>query len=592
MSAHVATVSNSTIERGSAGVEELAIGDLDVKRFTSDFEVLAEAAGGTKHLKELVLQFAVRGRLCSTTSETADSLLVALERARSRLAKAGTRVADPSSAVTEDEAPYPLPPGWRWVRLRDLGVFLGGGTPAKSKAAFWNGPLPWVSPKDMKRPYIDDAEDHISIEAVEKSAAKLIPTQSVLCVVRGMILAHSFPVAIATRKVAINQDMKALVLAMPELSEFVLRSCQAAKSRVLAKVERSSHGTCRLASEVIETLPIALPPLAEQKRIVAKVDQLMALCDELEARQNKKREVGTRLTKSALEALTTAEGPEEFDAAWKRVVENFDTLFAHAKSIVSLREAVLDFASRGLLVPQIASEGTGASLLEQIVDRRESLVAGSTSAATRAFASSLTLHQIPTSWCWASLEVLTDPVRRITYGILMPGPDRSEGPLYVKVRNMKNGVIDIASLPRTTPEIYAKYARSALRKGDLLMSIRGSYGGIALVPDEIDGANITQDSARIAPLAGINRNFLLLMLRSPLSQRFFASVAKGAAVQGVNIGDIRRMPVALPPLAEQHRIVSQVERLMKMCDQLEVELRRAEQTATKLAASIVAELTA
>jgi type I restriction enzyme S subunit len=187
---------------------------------------------------------------------------------------------------------------------------------------------------------------------------------------------------------------------------------------------------------------------------------------------------------------------------------------------------------------------------------------------------------------------VTDPIRVIRYGILMPGPDRKEGPLYVKVKNMKGGRIHVESLQRTTPEIFAKFAGAALEPGDLLMSIRGSYGGVALVPDEIAGANITQDSARIAPMPEVNRLYLLHMLRSPVCQRFFARVAKGAAVQGVNIGDLRRTPIALPPLPEQNRIVAKVEHLMKLCDDLEAKLRLAEDRASKLVEAVVQELVA
>ncbi len=115
----------------------------------------------------------------------------------------------------------------------------------------------------MKKPYIDAAQDHISEAAVEGSAVKLIPAGSMLFVVRGMILAHSFPTARTTREVSINQDMKALVLAIPDLGEFLRLACRAAKARMLKKVARSTHGTCRLESSDLEQFPIALPPLPE-----------------------------------------------------------------------------------------------------------------------------------------------------------------------------------------------------------------------------------------------------------------------------------------------------------------------------------------
>jgi type I restriction enzyme S subunit len=155
----------------------------------------------------------------------------------------------------------------------------------------------------MKRPYIDDAEDHISEDAVEQSAVKRIPTGSLLFVVRGMILAHSFPVALTTREVTINQDMKGLVLARPEMGPYLLWACKAARARILQQVERSSHGTCRLDTRLMEETPIPLPPPPEQTRIVARLESLMRQCDELELRLRQADEAASRLTESMVTRL-------------------------------------------------------------------------------------------------------------------------------------------------------------------------------------------------------------------------------------------------------------------------------------------------
>jgi type I restriction enzyme S subunit len=104
-----------------------------------------------------------------------------------------------------------LPKGWTKTTLGEVGHWRGGGTPNKSTTRFWiNGTIPWVSPKDMKRPIIDDAEDYITPEAVENSSTQLVPPGSILIVTRSGILKHSLPVAITTRAVAINQDIKAI----------------------------------------------------------------------------------------------------------------------------------------------------------------------------------------------------------------------------------------------------------------------------------------------------------------------------------------------------------------------------------------------
>jgi type I restriction enzyme S subunit len=156
----------------------------------------------------------------------------------------------------------------------------------------------------MKVDYVADAQFSISEAGVTGSAVNLIEPGSVLFVVRGMILAHSFPVAIAKVPLTINQDMKALVLKKPEMAEFVLRALKGVKPEMLKRVQRSSHGTCRLEGSDYSNFVVPVPPLAEQHRIVAKVDALMAVCDRLEASLNATAATRRRLLDALLaEAL-------------------------------------------------------------------------------------------------------------------------------------------------------------------------------------------------------------------------------------------------------------------------------------------------
>src|ERR1019366_4355179 len=139
-----------------------------------------------------------------------------------------------------------------------------------------------VTQKDMKVSSIHYVPDHISAQALEQSSAQMIPAESLLMVVRGMILIHTFPMAMAKCDLTINQDMKALKLHSPQIGDYLLRVFAGSQPRMLSKIRRSSHGTCRLDSADLAGFLIGLPPLAEQQRIVAKVQQLMAQCDALE----------------------------------------------------------------------------------------------------------------------------------------------------------------------------------------------------------------------------------------------------------------------------------------------------------------------
>lgn len=158
--------------------------------------------------------------------------------------------------------------------ISELVAIRGGGTPSKSDPSFWNGSIPWITPKDMKKRELSDAIDHITEAATRNTAAKLIEPGAVLVVVRGMILAHTFPSAILKARAAINQDMKALIPNEGLLPEFLCATLWARNSEFLALVEKSTHDTRKLETEKLMNMRIAVPPIAEQMRFLANLNEL------------------------------------------------------------------------------------------------------------------------------------------------------------------------------------------------------------------------------------------------------------------------------------------------------------------------------
>lgn len=249
-------------------------------RLAAHFDTLFTTEQSIEKLKQTILQLAVMGRLVEQMEgdESVRSLL-----------KQHCITSKPCSLH-----------GWAEASLGSLGKVIGGSTPTKSKGEFWNGKIPWVSPKDMKRHLIKDSQIRVTEQALSQSSLKLVPTNSLVMVVRGMILAHSFPVAITGCEVTINQDMKALT-PPDDICKYLLLYLQAAKHKVVELVDRSSHGTCKLVSEKLWSLPVLLPPLKEQHRIVQKVDELMALCDQLKERLNQASATRCQLAEAIVE---------------------------------------------------------------------------------------------------------------------------------------------------------------------------------------------------------------------------------------------------------------------------------------------------
>ena len=173
------------------------------------------------------------------------------------------------------------------------------------------------------------------------------------------------------------------------------------------------------------------------------------------------------------------------------------------------------------------------------------------------------------------------PDRPMTYGILMPGPDTPGGVPYVRVVDMREGGVAVAGVKRTTPEMSQQYKRSLLSSGDLLMSIRGHVGRLALIPDELEGANITQDSARLS-ISAKSRHYALEALRTPAMQRWMAKRIKGVAVRGINLGDLKKLPLPVPPLELQTEFAQRCE--------AQTRARRAQASSVSLVDGLFASL--
>jgi type I restriction enzyme S subunit len=160
-----------------------------------------------------------------------------------------------------------IPACWDVVRLGDCGDWHSGGTPSKSRPDYWIGDLPWVSPKDMKRRELCDAIDHVSEEGA-RAGSRVVQPSTIFVVVRGMILAHSFPVAITRVRCAFNQDIKALVCSAEIDAEFLLAVLEHRKGELLQLPTPSTHGTMRVITEELQSLVVPKPPIVEQQMVV------------------------------------------------------------------------------------------------------------------------------------------------------------------------------------------------------------------------------------------------------------------------------------------------------------------------------------
>lgn len=169
------------------------------------------------------------------------------------------------------------------VQLKNIGHWISGATPSRARKDFWNGSFPWVSPKDMKYDTISDSQEKITDAALTKRTP-ILPQDSILIVVRGMILAHTFPVARTLRNVTINQDMKGIIPSEYFLCDFIFHWFKNNDRNILNLTEESTHGTKRISTDILFSMSIPKPPLEAQKKAVILLNRVM---NELRVIKNK-----------------------------------------------------------------------------------------------------------------------------------------------------------------------------------------------------------------------------------------------------------------------------------------------------------------
>jgi len=197
------------------------------------------------------------------------------------------------------------------------------------------------------------------------------------------------------------------------------------------------------------------------------------------------------------------------------------------------------------------------------------------------------LGEIPAHWEVKRLWHLTPSDRRIMYGIVLPGPNVDEGVAIVKGGDVAPDRLRLELLNRTTAKIESGYARSRLRGGDLVYAIRGSIGDVAMVPDELEGANLTQDAARIAYTAAIHGPWLLHALKSAAVFAQLEAGALGATISGVNIRDLKRASIPVPPGVEQRTIATFLHTETTKLDALIAKVREAIERLKELRTALI-----
>lgn len=553
----------------------------------SNLNLLATAPGGVARLRELILTLAVQGKLVpqDPVDEPASVLLQKIRAEKDRLIAEGKIKKDkPLAVIAEEEKPFELPVGWEWVRIPEVTHSLGQGEPTEAFSY-----IDVASVDNLKGCVASEIQVLEATEAPSRARKNVALGTVIYSTIRpylkniAVIECDYAPRAIASTAFAVMHPHNGV---MSKYLLHYLRS-QPFTDYVNSKAVGVAYPAINDAN-FFQGL-IALPPEAEQSRIVARVEELMRLCDALQAKGQLEATQHAQLLSTLLGTLTASATPEELTDNWQRVAQHFDLLLDRPEAIDALEQTLLQLAVRGLLVPQDPADEPASVLLQKIRAEKDRLIAAGQIKKDKPLppvTDEEKPFELPVGWEWVRFDELIHPQKPIAYGVLVPGPDVSQGVPFVRIADLS-----IANPPERpektiTPEVDAQFPRTRLEGGEILMGVVGSIGKLGVAPKTWAGANIARAICRIVPADAGLHEFVLFLLETKFMQESFAGDTRTLAQPTLNIGLIRAALTPMPPPAEQSRIVTRVTQLRRLCADLRQRLAEREVVQARLAEAL------
>lgn len=554
---------------------------MNAERLLAHYETVADAPDAIAHLRHFILNLAVRGKLVpqDANDEPATELLKRIAKEKARLLKAGEIRKPPSlEPITDAEVLYALPRTWAWVRVGETFDYDAG------------------TKRDPKE--LDQSRWLLELEDIEKDTSRIVErlrvsdrdSQSTKSefepgdILYGKLRPYLNKVVVAdepgystTEIVAIRPFMRLC----PDYCALAFR-----RPDFVAYVERLGRGTKmpRLRTPDAIVAPFPLPPLAEQHRIVAKVDELMGLCDRLEAARAGREGVRDRLAAASLARLN-APDPETFQSDARFALDALPALTTRPDQIKRLRQAILNLAVRGKLVLQDPNDEPASELLKRIAKEK------ARSTGRNKFLPEIEdaekTFDAPASWHWVRMG----NVFAIRTGFAFKSSTYvDKGTLVFRVTNFnREGSFDLSDVVFfPTEQIDSKMSGFLIEPGEIIMvMVGGTIGKTTIVDESILPALLNQNMWRIRSFGAVLSSKFEYLLVKNMNQ--FIEGLTQSTHGHFAMSDYEKRVFPLPPLAEQHRIVAKVDVLMALCDQLEASLTATVATRRRLLDALLAE---
>lgn len=475
-------------------------------------------------LKNSILQLAVQGKLVEQRAEegTARELLEQIKLEKEQLIKdKKIKKSKPLPEITEEEIPFEIPESWEWVRIGEVGSWSAGATPSRQHPEYYEGNIPWLKTGDLNDGYIVDIPEFVGEIALEKTSLRLNPVGSVLMAMYGATIGK---LGILEIEATTNQACCACIPYSCVMNKYLFYYLMSQRRNYIKMGAGGAQPNISKEKIVISLIP--LPPLEEQHRIVAKIEEILPYID-------------------------------QYDKAYTKL-EAFNKKFPE-----DMKKSILQMAMQGKLVEQRPEEGTADELYEQIVAEKARLIKDGKIKKEKPLpeiTEDEIPFEIPSSWKWVRLSQAGFTQTGNTPSKTHPEYFGSTIP-FVGPGDIANGKI---SFSKGLSETGRAVARVAYANSILQVCIGGSIGKCAICNQEV---TFNQQINIIYPVISLSK-YLYYVLDSSYFKEFMRNNAGGTATPIINRSVWDSIVVPLPPLEEQKRIVAKIEELLPYCNQL------------------------
>ncbi len=558
----------------------------------SNLDLLATAPGGVARLRELILTLAVQGKLVlqDPKDEPASELLKKIRAEKDRLIAKGKIKRDkPLAEIGEEEKPFELPAGWEWVRLNSLLQKIGAGsTPLGGREVYVPSGVKFLRSQNV---YDDGLRLHavayIKPATHAKMAGTVVVANDLLFNITGASIGRCAVVPCDFDEANVSQHVTIVRTVLPALNAFlhtvlVSRHVQQAVMDVQVGVSREGLSIAKLGQFLIP-----VPPLAEQSRIVTRVEELMRLCDALEAKGKLEATQHAQLVSTLLATLTGSETPAQLTENWLRIATHFDLLLDRPEAVNDLEQTILQLAVRGLLVPQDPQDEPASVLLKKIRAEKDKLILAGKIKRDKPLppiAEDELPFVLPQGWSWARFPELGEFGRGKSKHRPRNDPALFNPPKYPLIQTG-----EVSRAKGIVQEVHSYYSDLGLAqsrmwpKGTLCITIAANIAESAVLgfdscfPDSVVGFVPAKTMGNV--------EYFLLFVETARAD--LLAFAPATAQKNINLEILSSLLIPIPPLNELTRIVTRVAQLRRLCADLRQRLTASQSTQAHLAEALV-----